>query len=108
ADAMHNPVLKRRDVAWTAAAYVPGAARHLGDEMSFKPDGIVARRQREVFDKALALLEEVAKDGMMAAIGKARFGDTARTETGGKGLDGVFERAPDYFNPFLEILEGRA
>jgi hypothetical protein len=42
---------------------------------------------------------------MMAAIGKARFGDTARSETGGKGLDGVFERAPDYFNPFLEILE---
>ena len=25
-----------------------------------------------------------------------------RTETGGKGLDGVLEKAPDYFNPFLE------
>ena len=48
---------------------------------------------------------KVAKDGMMAAIGKARFGDTARTPEGGKGLDGVIERGPDYFNPFLEILE---
>jgi beta-lysine 5,6-aminomutase alpha subunit len=104
-EAMHNPFLMDRYVALKAASYVYRAARHLGDEISFKPDGIVARRQREVFDKALALLEEVAKDGMMAAIGKARFGDTARTETGGKGLDGVFERAPDYFNPFLEILE---
>ena len=43
----------------------------------------------------------------MAAIGKGRFGDVKRTETGGKGLDGVLEKAPDYFNPFLEILEAR-
>jgi len=71
----------------------------------FAPDGIVARRQREIFDQALALLEEVAKDGMMKAIGKARFGDTARMAEGGKGLEGVVEKAPGYFNPFLEILE---
>jgi hypothetical protein len=47
----------------------------------------------------------VAKDGMMAAIGKARFGDTARTPQGGKGLEGVVPRDADYFNPFLEVLE---
>jgi beta-lysine 5,6-aminomutase alpha subunit len=94
-----------RFVALKSAAYAYRAARHLGDEISFRPDGIVARRQREVFDKALHLLEEAAKDGMMAAIGKARFGDTARTPDGGKGLEGVVERAADYFNPFLEILE---
>ena len=28
-------------------------------------------------------------------------------EDGGKGLSGVVERAPGYFNPFLDILEGR-
>jgi beta-lysine 5,6-aminomutase alpha subunit len=104
-EAMHNPFLMDRYVALKSAAYVYRAARHLGDEIAFKPDGIVASRQREVFDKALALLEEVARDGMMTAISKARFGDTARTEDGGKGLDGVVPRAPDYFNPFLEILE---
>jgi len=60
-----------------------------------------------VFDEALALLEEVAKDGMMAAIGKARFGDTARTpkvegaRRGGGAGSGVLQ-------PFLEILEGKA
>ena len=105
-EAMHNPFLMDRYVALKSAAYVYRAARHLGDEVRFKPDGIVARRQQEVFDKALALLEEVAKDGMMAAIGKARFGDTARTADGGKGLDGVVEKGAGYFNPFLEILEG--
>ena len=55
----------------------------------------------------MELLEECRKDGMVAAIGKGRFGDVKRTETGGKGLDGVVEKAPDYFNPFLEILEAR-
>ena len=105
-EAMHNPFLMDRYVALKSAAYLYRAARHLGEEITFKPDGIVANRQREVFDKALALLEEVERDGMIAAIGKARFGDTARSEDGGKGLDGVVERAPDYFNPFLEILEG--
>jgi beta-lysine 5,6-aminomutase alpha subunit len=107
-EAMHNPFLMDRYVALKSASYVYRAARHLGDEIAFKPDGIVARRQREIFDQAFALLEEVAKDGMMAAIGKARFGDTARTPEGGKGLDGVVERAAGYFNPFLEILEGKA
>jgi beta-lysine 5,6-aminomutase alpha subunit len=107
-EAMHNPFLMDRYVALKSAAYVYRAARHLGEEIGFKPDGIVARRQREVFDQALALLEEVAKDGMMAAIGKARFGDTARTPEGGKGLEGVVERGPGYFNPFLEVLEAQA
>jgi beta-lysine 5,6-aminomutase alpha subunit len=106
-EAMHNPFLMDRFVALKSSAYVYRAARHLGEEITFKPEGIVARRQREVFDKALHLLEEAAADGMMTAIGNARFGDTARTRDGGKGLDGVVERASDYFNPFLEILEGR-
>jgi beta-lysine 5,6-aminomutase alpha subunit len=104
-EAMHNPFLMDRYVALKSAAYVYRGARHLGSEIQFRPDGIVARRQREVFEKALHLLQEVAEDGMMAAIGKARFGDTARTPQGGKGLDGVVPRDADYFNPFLEVLE---
>ena len=38
---------------------------------------------------------------------EGRFGDVKRSETGGKGLEGVMEKSPDYFNPFLDILEGR-
>jgi beta-lysine 5,6-aminomutase alpha subunit len=106
-EALHTPLLQDRHAALKAASYVHRAARHLGEEISFRPDGIVARRQREVFDKALALLEETVADGMVASIGRARFGDVARTETGGKGLAGVIPRDPDYFNPFLEILQGQ-
>ncbi len=104
-EALHTPLLQDRHAALKSAAYVHRAARHLGEEISFRPDGIVARRQRELFDKALALLEETVADGMVASIGRARFGDVARTETGGKGLAGVVPRDSDYFNPFLEILQ---
>ncbi len=107
-EALHTPLLQDRYAALKSAAYVYRGARHLGGEITFRPDGIVANRQREVFDKALTLLDETASDGMVAAIAKGRFGDVARTETGGKGLAGVVKRADDYFNPFLEILEGQA
>ena len=55
--------------------------------------------------KAMELLEECRRDGLVAAIGRGHFGDVKRTETGGKGLEGVLEKSPDYFNPMLEILE---
>jgi beta-lysine 5,6-aminomutase alpha subunit len=106
-EAMHNPFLMDRYVALKTADYVYRAWRSMGAELAFRPDGIVVRRANETLSRALALLEEVARDGLMKAIGKARFGDVARTEDGGKGLAGVVPRAPNYFNPFLEIMEGR-
>jgi beta-lysine 5,6-aminomutase alpha subunit len=104
-EAMHNPFLMDRYVALKSADYVRRAWRSMGAEIQFRPGGIVERRADETLTKALALLEEVARDGLMRAIGRARFGDVARAEDGGKGLQGVVERAPDYFNPFLEIME---
>jgi beta-lysine 5,6-aminomutase alpha subunit len=104
-EAMHNPFLMDRYVALKSADYVRRAWRSMGAEIQFRPGGIVERRADETLSKALALLEEVARDGLMKAIGQARFGDIARAEDGGKGLQGVVERAPDYFNPFLEIME---
>src|SRR3974390_2157651 len=58
-EAVQNPLLMDRYLALKATRYVHGAARHLGDEIEFKPDGIVARRARQVLDEALALLGEV-------------------------------------------------
>ncbi|BDG06332.1 lysine 5,6-aminomutase subunit alpha [Anaeromyxobacter oryzae] len=106
-EAMHNPFLMDRYVALKSSEYVYRAWRSMGAEIGFRPGGLVERRADETLGKALALLEEVAEDGLMKAIGKARFGDIARTEDGGKGLAGVVARAPAYFNPFLEIMEAR-
>jgi beta-lysine 5,6-aminomutase alpha subunit len=79
----------------------------MGSELQLRSGGIVERRADETLGQALALLEEVAREGLMKAIGRARFGDVARQEDGGKGLAGVVERVPGYFNPLLEILEAR-
>jgi beta-lysine 5,6-aminomutase alpha subunit len=105
---MHTPLLADRYVALKAASYIHRAARGIDDEFVVREDGKIANRARKVFADAVHLLEECQKDGMVAAIGKGRFGDVKRAETGGKGLDGVLERAPDYFNPFLEQLEGKS
>lgn len=105
-EAMHNPFLMDRYVALKNADYVYRAWRSMGAELSFRPDGLVVRRANETLAKAHALLEEVARDGLVKAIGRARFGDVARAEDGGKGLSGVVAREPGYVNPFLELMEG--
>jgi beta-lysine 5,6-aminomutase alpha subunit len=107
-EAMHNPFLMDRYVALKSADYVYRAWQSMASEIQLRPGGVVARRANETLGKALALLEEVARDGLMKAIGKARFGDVARAEDGGKGLSGVVERGPVYFNPFLELMEASA
>ncbi|MGQ0506911.1 MAG: lysine 5,6-aminomutase subunit alpha [Myxococcaceae bacterium] len=106
-EAMHTPLLADRYVALKAADYIHRAARGIDDEFVVREDGKIANRARFVFGQAMKLLEECDADGMVAAIGKGRFGDVKRAETGGKGLEGVVEKAADYFNPFLEILEAQ-
>jgi beta-lysine 5,6-aminomutase alpha subunit len=106
-EAMHTPLLADRYTALKSAAYIHRAARGIDEEFTVREDGKIANRARFVFGKAVELLEECRKDGMVAAIGRGRFGDVKREETGGKGLDGVVEKASDYFNPFLDIMEGR-
>ncbi|MHB8417306.1 MAG: lysine 5,6-aminomutase subunit alpha [Myxococcales bacterium] len=104
-EALHTPVLMDRYVALKTADYIHRAARSFGAEFTLRKDGLAVRRAHQVLGQAEKLLEETAADGLWTAIGKARFGDVARQPDGGKGLEGVFERAPGYLNPFLEILE---
>ena len=82
-----------------------GAGGGIDGELEVRADGKISQRARAVFAQAIELLEECRRDGLIAAIGKGRFGDVKRSETAGKGLDGVIEKSPQYFNPLLEILE---
>jgi beta-lysine 5,6-aminomutase alpha subunit len=104
-EAMHTPLLADRYVALKAAKYIHGAASGIDQEFSVREDGKIAGRARFVFDRAIELLEECRRDGLIAAIGHGRFGDVKRSEFGGKGLEGVIEKSSNYFNPFLEALE---
>ncbi len=107
-EAIHNPLLMDRYLSLKATRYVFGAAKHLGDEIEFKKDGIVAKRAVQVLDEAEALLMEVDRDSIWESIAHGAFADVKRTREGGKGFAGVVERAKDYVNPILDILEGRS
>jgi beta-lysine 5,6-aminomutase alpha subunit len=104
-EAIHNPLLMDRYLSLKATRYVYTAAKHLGDEISFKPDGRVAKRAVQVLDEAHQMLVEVKRDSIWDAIGHGAFADVKRTRTGGKGYAGVVERTKDYVNPILDALE---
>jgi beta-lysine 5,6-aminomutase alpha subunit len=104
-EAIHNPLLMDRYLSLKATRYVYTACKHLGDEISFKPDGIVAKRAVQVLDEAHTMLEEVKRDTIWDAIGHGAFADVKRTRTGGKGYAGVVAREKDYVNPILDALE---
>ncbi len=104
-EAIHNPMLVDRYLSLKATKYVYNTCRHLGDEIEFKPDGIVGRRAVQVLDEAHELLVAVEREGIWDAISRGAFADVKRTRIGGKGYLGVSERHPDYVNPVLDLLE---
>jgi beta-lysine 5,6-aminomutase alpha subunit len=104
-EAIHTPLLMDRYLSIKSARYVFTTARHLGDEIQWKPGGIVEQRAREVLASAHEQLAEVKRDSIWDAIARGSFADVKRTRTGGKGYAGVVERLPEYVNPLLEALE---
>jgi beta-lysine 5,6-aminomutase alpha subunit len=104
-EAIHNPLLMDRYLSLKATKYVFGTARHLADEITFKPGGMIERRAQQVLGEAHQMLEEVAGKTIWEAIAKGEFADVKRTRTGGKGYAGVVERGAQYTNPLLVELE---
>jgi beta-lysine 5,6-aminomutase alpha subunit len=104
-EAVHNPLLMDRYLSLKATRYVFNACKHLGDEITFKPDGRIAARARAVLEETLALLREVRRDSIWDAISTGAFADVKRTRDGGKGYGGVVERDLEYVNPILDALE---
>jgi beta-lysine 5,6-aminomutase alpha subunit len=103
-EAIHTPFLADRALALENARYVMNTARHFGDEIVAKPNGVIERRAQAVLADCSALLERVADLGLMHAIEAAVFADVSRAPDGGRGFDGVFARADDYWNPFESAL----
>jgi beta-lysine 5,6-aminomutase alpha subunit len=103
-EAIHTPFLGDRALSLENARYIMNTARHFGDEITFKPGGIVEKRAQHVLSETDKLLRRVAEQGLMHAIEAGVFADVSRPPDGGRGFDGVFERADDYWNPFEERL----
>lgn len=103
-EAVHTPFLSDRAVAIENASYISQSMEALGDEIIFKADGLMSKRADEVIEKALELLENIEETGLFESLSQGVFGGIKRGEQGGKGLEGVFLKAPDYMNPFIDMI----
>lgn len=105
-EGIFTPHVHDRVIGLENVNYVFGAARDLGDEIEFKPGGIVQTRAREVLAEARELLEHIAEVGLFTALGEGVFGDVRRHSDAGRGIEGIMETAPGYLNPVVELMRG--
>ena len=87
-----------------SALYVFNAARDLGSQFEWREDSLVARQADKILRDAVALLRQMDSLGLFKALEAGLFAGIKRSPEGGRGLEGVIERNPGYFNPFYEEL----
>ncbi|MCQ2418711.1 MAG: lysine 5,6-aminomutase subunit alpha [Clostridia bacterium] len=103
-EAIHTPFMSDRAVSIENARYIFKTMADLGEEIEFKPGGIVQKRAEEVLQKATDLLQQIEQIGLFSALEAGVFADIKRSKIGGKGLAGVYEKSAAYFNPFVEAM----
>jgi beta-lysine 5,6-aminomutase alpha subunit len=96
---IHDRVLGLQNVD-----YVFNAAHDLGEEIEFKPGGIIQTRAQEVLAAAHELLERIAETGLFKAIEQATFGDVSRAADEGRGIEGIVTTEDGYFNPVVDVM----
>ena len=57
---------------------------------------------------SLKMLAEIEPIGLMEAIRRKMFAEISRQPDGGKGAAGVISKNDDYYNPFLDLMQGGA
>ncbi len=104
-EGVFTPHLHDRVVGLECVDYVFNYAHDLGEEIQFKPGGIITTRAHEVLRDAHELLERIAAVGMFGAIEDGTFGDVRRRIDEGRGIDGIVATDERYYNPALELME---
>jgi beta-lysine 5,6-aminomutase alpha subunit len=103
-----TPWLSDRDIALQNVRYVLSACGGLAGDFVPAPGGFIQQRASAVLGEAVDLLARIADEGLLPAIADGTFGIMKRPADGGKGLSGVYERGPDYYNPAVAALDGAA
>jgi beta-lysine 5,6-aminomutase alpha subunit len=104
-EGIFTPHIHDRVIGLENVNYVFDAARNLGDEIEFKPGGIIQTRAQEVLHGAHELLERIADIGLFAALGEGVFGDVRRQVGEGRGIEGIVETEDGYLNPASELMQ---
>lgn len=98
-----SPVFRNKIEMLDTAALVLKNSRTLGDEIQFYPNGKIARRAATILENALKMLKKIELAGLLESMAKGLITDKAIDEKSGAGLEGVFQKERDYFNP-VELL----
>jgi beta-lysine 5,6-aminomutase alpha subunit len=106
-EAIHTPFMHDRFLALENAKYVMDNMAGLGDEISFREDGVIVARARQVLKETIEFLERVAEVGLMECMEQGDFADIKRPRDMGKGLDGLVVKGADYWNPAETELKQR-
>jgi beta-lysine 5,6-aminomutase alpha subunit len=104
-EAIHTPHIADRSLAIENAQYIFTAVKNLGEELCLAENSFINTRANTVLQEAAEFLERVEREGLFSAMAKGEFADIKRPENGGKGLSGVFRKADDYYNPFLDKMK---
>jgi len=104
-EAIHTPLMQDRFLSLESAKLVFKTIGHFHEEITFVTDGLVQQRAQITLQKAVNMLEEIQKTGLFSALEQGMFAEISRKPTGGRGLDGVFTKRPNYLNPFLNLLK---
>lgn len=104
-EAMHTPHIHDRYLALESAQMVFGGGAALGSQLQISAGGAIEARAAETLAQALALLEDISAAGLRNALSRGLFADIARSPNGGRGLNGVAERAADYWDPCEALLQ---
>ena len=103
-EAIHTPFMQDRFLAIANAKYVMNNMGDLMSDLEFKKDGIMQNRAQEVLNQTEDFLKEIKDKSLFDAVEDKMFADISRPKNGGKGLEGVYEKAPDYWNPIEDFL----
>lgn len=105
-EGIFTPHVHDRVIGLENVNYVFDAARDLGEEIEFKPGGVIQTRAQEVLAGAHELLVRIADEGLFAALGEGVFGDVPRQVDEGRGTEGIVEVDEGYLNPASELMRG--
>ncbi len=103
-EAIHTPFMSDRAIAIDNATYIEKAFKDFGNEISYRPDGIIINRAKEVLKNAQDLLLKISREGLFKTLEKGTFAGISRHEDGGKGLDGVIKKHKHYKNPVIDYF----
>ena len=95
-EGIHTPFPSDRTIALDSFNYIYNNLQRLGEEISFKSDGIIQNRAKLVLKKSNELLKKIAEDGLYKALEKGVFANIQRGINEGKGIDGVFSKKGGY------------